>query len=671
MKKKLLSLISTVLCLCVVLSACGGPANSDPSSSASESQSGDNTQDKTLTIATMTETTTLSPLYMGVYNYSMCTMLYETLLKYEDGEVKGNLAESYSFNEDGTVMTLTLRQGITFHDGTPFNAEAVKKNLDFMHSNPQYMACPVIYDIESVEATDEYTVTITYPHPYYGYAYDFCWPDVGGMQSPNQIVEGDFQTVQGYVGTGPYIYEEYVPGEYTRFVRNENYWGEEPYFDEIIARYIPDSTSRLQALQTGEIDLVYGSSMISYQDYQQATALNGVSGAIAEKDTRARDITLNASSGPLVDAQVRQAVSHAINKEEFSDGLTYGYERIAEMPFPEGTPYTDIELTESYPYDPEKAAALLDEAGWVMNEETGIREKDGETLNLTFIYDTAQDSLVSSYATLLKSQLEKVGIGLELKGSEKMEWYAEMMAGNFDITYWIGEYEFSSPHCFFGAMPSMTPHTFSLSQVDGSQEFFDAITAVKQTDDSHEVQELYNYLINYDLGSPIQLLAQVADMKTYRIVFVSCGEIAPDLFVNLCIGQHTAFIGGQQQENPIFFCGKLNLLSIPNDLSSAWKDLKNRERHHRFLINLEFFYLRVVFEDRQDLLQNFRISFVQLQNHDSSDDITAFPLSLRVAFSRSKVSLLTTCSIRQASRSAVTGSTPAATSISVKKRCFS
>ena len=251
--------------------------------------------------------------------------------------------------------------------------------------------------------------------------------------------------------------------------------------------------------------------------YQQATALDGVAGAIAEKDTRARDITLNASSGPLVDARVRQAVSHAINKEEFSDGLTYGYERIAEMPFPEGTPYTDVELTASYPYDPEKAAALLDEAGWVMNEETGIREKDGETLNLTFIYDTAQDSLVSSYATLLKSQLEKVGIGLELKGSEKMEWYAEMMAGNFDITYWIGEYEFSSPHCFFGAMPSMTPHTFSLSQVDGSQEFFDAITAVKQTDDPAEVQELYNYLINYDLCNVIDIpLTYYKDLILYN-----------------------------------------------------------------------------------------------------------------------------------------------------------
>lgn len=513
MKKKLISLLSAVLCLCMVLSACGGPTNSDPSNSASESQDGA----KTLTIATMTETTTLSPLYMGVYNYSMGTMLYETLLKYEDGEVKGNLAESYSFNEEGTVMTLKLRQGVTFHDGIPFNSEAVKKNLDFMHSNPQFMACPGIYDIESVEATDEYTVTITYPHPYYAYAYDFCWPDVGGMQSPNQIVEGDFQTVQGYAGTGPYIYDEYVPGEYTRFIRNENYWGEAPYFDEIIARYIPDSTSRLQALQTGEIDLVYGSSMISYQDYQQATALNGIAGLIAEKDTRARDITLNASSGPLVDAKVRQAVSYAINKQEFSDGLTYGYERIAEMPFPEGTPYTDIELAETFSYDPEKAATLLDEAGWVMNEKTGIREKNGEALNLTYIYDTAQDALASSYATLLKSQLEKVGIGLELKGSEKMEWYAGIMAGSFDITYWIGEYEFSSPHCFFGAMASMTPHTFSLSQVNGSQEFFDAISTVKQTADPTEVQNLYNYLINYDLGNVIDIpLTYYKDMILYN-----------------------------------------------------------------------------------------------------------------------------------------------------------
>ena len=494
MKKKLLSLISAVLCLCMVLSACGGPANNDPSSSISESQGGDNTQDKTLTIATMTETTTLSPLYMGVYNYSMCTMLYETLLKYEDGEVKGNLAESYSFNEDGTVMTLTLRQGITFHDGTPFNAEAVKKNLDFMHSNPQYMACPGIYDIESVEATDEYTVTITYPHPYYGYAYDFCWPDVGGMQSPNQIVEGDFQTVQGYAGTGPYIYEEYVSGEYTRFVRNENYWGEEPYFDEIIARYIPDSTSRLQALQTGEIDLVYGSSMISYQDYQQATALDGVAGAIAEKDTRARDITLNASSGPLVDARVRQAVSHAINKEEFSDGLTYGYERIAEMPFPEGTPYTDVELTASYPYDPEKAAALLDEAGWVLASD-GARAKDGKKLELDLLYnsDSVTEKTIAEY---LQSEYRKLGIVMTIHGEEEQSYRDNMKAGNFTMVFnicWGMPYD---PQSSLAAMRAPVYGDYAAQQgLADKTEIDQAITDILTSTDEAERQELYNFVL--------------------------------------------------------------------------------------------------------------------------------------------------------------------------------
>ena len=514
-KSKLARLIAAICCFAMLLTACS--SNQTPAGSGGDVSTMADSEKKVLTYAIGAETTDLSTLYMN--NSLCCTskLVYENLVDFDNGEIVPGLAESWEYNDDQTELTFHLRQGVTFHNGEPFNAEAVKTNLEHKQSNPSFYTLKGITDITEMEIVDDYTITLHYDHPFYAYLQDFCWSDVCPMSAPEFIIPGDFQTISGVAGTGPYIYDEYVAGEYTRFVRNEDYWGEKPYWDEIIVKYIPDSTSRLQALQTGEIDLVYGSSMISYQDYQQATALDGVAGAIAEKDTRARDITLNASSGPLVDARVRQAVSHAINKEEFSDGLTYGYERIAEMPFPEGTPYTDVELTASYPYDPEKAAALLDEAGWVMNEETGIREKDGETLNLTFIYDTAQDSLVSSYATLLKSQLEKVGIGLELKGSEKMEWYAEMMAGNFDITYWIGEYEFSSPHCFFGAMPSMTPHTFSLSQVDGSQEFFDAITAVKQTDDPAEVQELYNYLINYDLGNVIDIpLTYYKDLILYN-----------------------------------------------------------------------------------------------------------------------------------------------------------
>ena len=106
---------------------------------------------------------------------------------------------------------------------------------------------PGVVNYTNIEAVDEYTIRLTYDTPYFAYINDFCWPDVCTMISPKLITQGDFQTVNGYAGTGPYIYDEYVAGQYTTFVRNENYWGEQPYYDKIVAKYIPDNASRVQA----------------------------------------------------------------------------------------------------------------------------------------------------------------------------------------------------------------------------------------------------------------------------------------------------------------------------------------------------------------------------------------------------------------------------------------
>lgn len=511
MKNKLTFFISLLLSLCMLLSACGNQENNNNTVTPEK----DN-KSKTLTMATLTETTTLTPLYMGICNYSMVSMLYETLFKYEDGKIVPNLAESYEFNDDGTVLTMQLKKGITFHDGESLNAEAVKANLEFMNSNPQYMACPGIVNIENVKVVGDYTIEITYPHPYYGIINDFCWPDVSCMVSPKQIVEGDFQTVNSYLGTGPYIYDEYVSGQYTRFVRNENYWGETPYYDEIIAKYIPDSTSRLQALKTGEIDLIYGNAMLSYQDYKQATGVEVIDGIIAKQDTRARDIVLNASKGHLTDLKVRKAVAYAIDKQAISNGLTCGHENVANMPYPVGSPYTDIELNSDFSYNPEKSNSLLDDAGFLMGDE-GYRQKNGEILKLNYTLDTAQDSLGTSIATLLKSQLAKVGIDLEIHTLEKMEWYSGYLAGDFDITYWLGHYKFASPHCFFNPISSMTPQTFSINKLDDKQEFLDAIGKIMKNDNPKEIQDLYTYLINYDLDNVIDIpLTYYKDMIVYN-----------------------------------------------------------------------------------------------------------------------------------------------------------
>ena len=477
MKKRLFSMFASILCVGVLLSAC----SSDPAQTSKSSPGGDDTSTtKTLTFAAAAETTQLSPLYMGSFNHQTSMLVYEPLVIYEDGEVKPCLAESWEFNEDGTVLTLYLRQGVTFHDGEPFNAEAVKANLEFIHSNPSSAALKAITDLESIDVVDEYTISITYPHPYYAYLYDLCWPDVMVMVSPNVIVPGDFQTVHGVVGTGPYTYAEYVPGEYTRFERYDNYWGKAPYYDIIIDKYIPDSTSRLQALQTGEVDMIFGGSLLSYDDYRQATAIPGIAGVIADIDTRARDITLNASSEKLSDIRIRQAIAYAIDKSAISEGLTYGYENVAAMPFPEGSPYADITLNTNYTYDQDKANALLDDGGWIMGAD-GVREKDGTQLNITLTVDASFDALNSPIATLIKSQLAEVGIDVQIISQEQMEWYAGYMAGEFDMTFWPTQYEYASPHCFFTPMSTMTPQTASLSNVSDAQEFFDAITADRKS----------------------------------------------------------------------------------------------------------------------------------------------------------------------------------------------
>ena len=508
--KKISFLLTILLCLSLLLSACENTGNDN-------GDAVDNVGSKTLTYAIAVETTLLSPLYMGNSNFCTATLVYENLVNYEDGKIVPGLAEKWEFNEDGTALTFYLQKDVKFHDGEACNAEAIKANLEHKQSNPAFYALKAVTDFESIEIIDETTLTLHYSTPYYAYLNDFCWQDVMTVVSPNVLIEGDFQTVKGVVGTGPYVYDEIVSGQYTRFVRNENYWGKAPYYDEIIVKYIPDSASRLKALKTGEIDLIYGSALLTYEEYRQAMSINGIEGQMAESDTRARDITLNASSAILSDLNVRQAIAYAIDKKEISEGLTYGYEGIANIPFTLDAPYSDIPLNTTFTHDAEKAKSLLEEAGWGMNESTGIRQKDGTPFNIVLTMDGTFDSLNKPIAMLLKSQLAEVGIDLTVKAQEQMEWYADFVGGKFDITIWQPQYAYASPHCWFIPMPVMTPQTPSLAAMSDKEEFFAAIDEFKITDDPDKLTEIFTYLINYNLDNVIDIpLTYSKDMIVYN-----------------------------------------------------------------------------------------------------------------------------------------------------------
>lgn len=210
------------------------------------------------------------------------------------------------------------------------------------------------------------------------------------MVSPNVIEEDNFQTMKDVIGTGPYTYTEIVNGEYVRFEKNEAYWGNTPYYDEVIAKYIPESASRLQALQNGEVDMLYGNVLISYDDYQQAITMNNISGEISEVNSETRNLAVNAGSAMLSDLRVLEAVAYAIDKQAHSDGLTYVHEKVAKTLFDNCIPYTDVEMNVTRTLDKSKAEALLKEAGWTLSSTSGIREKNGVPLKLVFTYDSGE-----------------------------------------------------------------------------------------------------------------------------------------------------------------------------------------------------------------------------------------------------------------------------------------
>lgn len=512
--KHVLSLVLAAVMCVGLLAGCGGNPASNESPSASNVTE---TDEKVLTIATVGETTTLSPLYMIADNRPTQKLLFEGLVKYVDGEIVPVLAEDWKLSEDGTQLTFYLRKGVTFHDGEPFNADAAIANIESWHINPSFGSLPGVVSYTNIEAVDEYTIRLTYDTPYYAYINDFCWPDVCTMISPKLITQGDFQTVNGYAGTGPYIYDEYVAGQYTTFVRNENYWGDQPYYDKIVAKYIPDNASRVQALKTGEIDLIYGSAELSYEDYNQAIAIDGIKGEFAPSGSTIRSIILN-FNGNLSDLSVRQALACAIDKEAISEGLTDGYEPVADTIVPDGTPYSDINGTVKYTYDVDHANELLDAAGWVMNDSTGIREKDGVQLQVTFTVPT-DDSTVGSIATLLQSQLAEVGIDVEIKSQEKMEWYAGYLeASGWDITAMTaGFFNYGMPHCWFSAMMAQMPEDVSIPLLDNSEEFIAALSEFKTCNDDTRLRELFELLINTDLDQVLDVpLTHQMDMIVYN-----------------------------------------------------------------------------------------------------------------------------------------------------------
>ena len=423
-------------------------------------------------------------------------MIFETLVDITADGYKPCLAESWDISADGKVYTFHIRKGVTFTDGTPCDAFAIKANFDaILENRARHTWLEMMHLLEKVDAPDAHTFRIFMKAPYWPMLTELGVTRPFAIISPKAMKNGSTKDgVTAYVGTGPYKLTKVVTDEYAVFEANETYWGEQPKIKRVVVKVIPDNQTRILALEKGEIDMIFGKNMIDADAINQYTGNDKFTVSLSDP-TSTRQIVLNTTRDVLADKEVRQALQHATNKQTISEGIFYDLEQPADTLFAKTVPYCDIDL-EPYAYDVELAQSMLDEAGWVVGSDK-IREKDGQKLNIDLLYnsDSVTEKAIAEY---LQSEYQKIGIALNIHGEEEQSYRDNMKAGNFDMVFnicWGTPYD---PQSSLAAMraPVYGDYAAQLG-LDDKAEIDEAITEILITTDEDRRQELYTYVLTH------------------------------------------------------------------------------------------------------------------------------------------------------------------------------
>ncbi|PIV76846.1 MAG: ABC transporter substrate-binding protein [Rhodobacteraceae bacterium CG17_big_fil_post_rev_8_21_14_2_50_65_11] len=339
--------------------------------------------------------------------------VFEGLTRFgPDGAVNPGLAESWEISQDGTVYTFHLRGGVTFHDGTAFTAEDAVFSLDRARAEGSTNAQPGLFDgIESVEAVDDTTLVVTLSAPDGSFLFNMAWGDAV-IVAP----ESADTNATNPVGTGPFRFSDWVQGDRVELTRNPDYWGEPVALESATFRFISDPNAAFAALMAGDVD-VYPNfpAPETLTRFEADPRFNVIVGS-TEGETI---LSTNNQAEYLSDIRVRQAIAHAINRQDIIDGAMFGYGTPIGTHFaPHNPDYVD--LTDLSPHDPDRARELLAEAG-----------AEGITLRLML----PPPSYARRGGEIVASQLRDVGIDVEVSNLEWAQWLEQVFRGHdFDLT---------------------------------------------------------------------------------------------------------------------------------------------------------------------------------------------------------------------------------------------
>jgi len=352
------------------------------------------------------------------------------------GEYKPMLATGWTLSPDGKTWTFTLRKDVKFQDGTPFNAEAVKFNIDRLMDPATHSALMAdnvgVSAFKATEVVDEFTVKIIYnaPVPKAWWGFSIC-----PMWSPTAVKKYGKDFHQNLVGTGAFKMTEWVKGNYLKFVKDPNYKGGPPlqehtgpaYLDSITVKFVGEDAVLGEILKTGEANMVMEMPAQSLAFYKNNPAFQIVPGY---QPGTAMQFVMNTGKPPLDDIRVRQALRYAYDQDKINQTLYDGYYVAVKGPLTKFTRCYWKGVEDAYKYDPEKSKSLLEEAGWKVNPRTGIREKDGKPLALNIVMLHHQE--LGEY---LGVQFRAIGVDLKVEvvpGPVQLE---RALNGQFDLMY--------------------------------------------------------------------------------------------------------------------------------------------------------------------------------------------------------------------------------------------
>jgi peptide/nickel transport system substrate-binding protein len=329
-----------------------------------------------------------SPFYQAVYD----TLLLATA----EGEIEPFLAESWEYDETNTVLTLKIRDDVTFTDGSKLTADVVKQNLERFKAGTSPDA-GYLAGVSSVEAPDETTVVITLAAPDPALL-DYLTRSAGLVASGEALADPESLATTP-VGSGPYILDEdaSVSGTSYTYTKNPDYWNPDlQHYETLKINVFGDPTAGLNAIKAGEVN---GMKLVNNDNLAE---VEGAGWTVNANELDFQGLLLLDRAGtmsePLGDVRVRQAINHAVDREAMLNALQSNNGTVTGQVFPERSEAYDPELDERYPFDPDKARELLDEAGY----------GDGFTLTMP-----SSPLLGTSVYTLLSQQLEDVGITAE------------------------------------------------------------------------------------------------------------------------------------------------------------------------------------------------------------------------------------------------------------------